>query len=1145
MKGVALTDHGNMFGVFDFVNEATKRGIKPLVGCEFYMVTDRFKKAFVKGEKDKRYHQLLLAKDQRGYQNLSKLCSMGFIDGLYGKFPRIDKELLLKYHEGLIATSCCIGAEVPQEIIFGTEERAEEKLKWWIDVFGDDYYIEIQRHRGLENIDKTGRSQEYVNQVLLRLAAKYNLKVVATNDSHYVDEQDWEPHDILLCVNTGAKISDPVSTDENTSGRFSFASSDFYFKTPDEMGRLFADVPQAIDNTMEVFDKITPPKLKRDILMPNFVLPTGFSTQDAYLRFLAYEGAKKHYGILTEEITERIELELRVMQKMGFAGYFLIVQDFTTAARQMGVSVGPGRGSAAGSCVAYCLGITNIDPIRYKLLFERFLNPERVSMPDIDIDFDDEGRQKVIDWVIDKYGRNQVAQIVTYGSMASKMSIKDVGRVLDVPLAEVNRITKLVPNLKLAEIFKKPKDYLQDKLSTEELAHVDELKALAQRDDDIGKMLRFAQKLEGSVRNTGIHAAGVIIAPDDITNYVPVKTEKDAELLITQVEGTHVEDAGLLKMDFLGLRTLTIIRDAIKNIEKTKGISIDPDLVPLDDEKTYELFQRGETVGIFQYESAGMQKYLRELKPTNIEDLVAMNALYRPGPMDYIPQFVARKHGREPVEYPHPWLEQILADTYGIMVYQEQIMQCAQIMADYSLGRADILRRAMGKKKEKEMIEQRAFFTEGAVAKGVPQSQADDIFDIMMKFASYGFNRSHAAAYAVLAYQTMYLKAHYPAEFMASVLTHNKSSVDDLQFFLQECGRMGLKVLGPDINESESDFFATRNGQIRFGLSGIKGVGEGPVASILKEREKAGHYQSIFDFTKRLAGTANKKILESLVYAGGFDSFPNVHRAQYFAPSDKYPTFLEHVTKYGQTVQQQSEANTLFGDAMLNSTIPEPKFPTAPEWSLVDKLEREKEVVGIYISGHPLDNFKMELRNFTTCDLKSLKELTPSPRENIAIAGMVIDVQHRTTKEGTAWGLFTIQDYSDTLELRLFKEDYLKFREYFAPGTTLHLKGKWQFRFNGNDKEYKITDISLLQTVAERLTQSISIHINLRDLSSALVQNLLQLCNEHNGAHTLKIKVTDPDTRHDIQFASKSQKVRVSSQLTNQLDTLGIPYKIN
>ena len=872
-RGLAMTDHGNMFGAFKFVSEAKKRDLKAIIGCEFYLVEDRHIKSFQKslGQRDIRYHQLLLAKNAQGYINLSKLCSLGYIDGLYGKFPRIDKELILQYHEGLIATSCCLAAEIPRAIQSGNLELAETKLKWWLDLFGEDFYIEIMRHRGLERLDNSDMSQEDVNQQLLKFASKYNIKTIVSNDAHYVNEEDWKMHEILLCVNTGTKL-----IDEN---RFQFSSSDYYLKTQQEMIDIFKDIPEAVDNTMEILGKVETPDLERDILLPNFPLPNGFDNQPDYLKHLVYEGAKEKYGELTAQISERLDYELSIIKSMGFDGYFLIVQDFIKAAREIGVSVGPGRGSAAGSAVAYCLTITNVDPLKYNLLFERFLNPERISMPDIDIDFDDEGRQKVIDWVVDKYGKTQVAQIITFGTMAAKSSIRDVGRVMSLPLDETSRIANLVPSrpgTKLRKIFGRNKDELRKEWQGDGLSNINKLLDVEKQKDLEGDVVKIAQKVEGTVRNVGIHAAGVIIAPDDITQYIPVCTSKESDLLVTQFDGSIVEDAGMLKMDFLGLKTLSIIKDCLNNIVKRHGeeAGFDIDEIPLDDEKTFELFQRGDMIGIFQFESDGMRKYLRDLKPTGIEDLIAMNALYRPGPMDYIPSFVKRKHGQEKVEYPHEWLEEILQPTYGIMVYQEQIMQTAQIMADYTLGKADMLRRAMGKKKIKEMEKHREIFKEGAGKKGVDETKANEIFDIMEKFAAYGFNRSHAAAYSLVAYQTAYLKAHYPAEFMASVLTHNKQNIEKLNFFLRESKRMGIPVLGPDVNESDLNFIVNANGAIRFGLSALKGVGEGPVSEILENRQSDGPFNSIFDMCRRLnLRTVNKKCLESLVYGGALYTF--------------------------------------------------------------------------------------------------------------------------------------------------------------------------------------------------------------------------------------------------------------------------------
>ncbi len=912
-KGVALTDHGNMFGAFKFVSEAKKRNLKPMVGCEFYLVEDRHKQQFSRsaGEKDNRHHQLLLAKNATGYTNLSKLCSLGFIEGNYQGYPRIDKEILVQYTEGVIATSCCLGAEIPQTILKGDIEKAEKLLKWWLDIFGEDYYIEIQRHSGLEQIDDTGMSQEDVNQVLLGLAKKYDVKVIATNDSHYVEEEDFKPHDVLLCINTGQVMHEEK--------RFKFPSSDFYFKTKDEMSKLFSDVPESIDNTIEIYDKIEELDLARDVILPAFPLPKGFKDQGSFLRHLSMEGAKRRYQTITAEIEERLNFELDVIIQSGYPGYFLIVQDFTSTARDLGVSVGPGRGSAAGSVVAYCLGITNIDPIKYDLLFERFLNPERVSMPDIDIDFDDEGRAKVIDYVIEKYGRNQVAQIITYGTMAAKMSIRDVGRVMDLSYGDVDKVAKAFPSSKVSlnEVLKG--DDLSDKakgsLNNEEKQMAYQFRDMAQQENETGQLIRLAQKLEGSVRNTGIHACGVIITPDDIRNYVPVTVAKDSDFLVSQFDNNVVEKAGLLKMDFLGLKTLTIIKDAVKLIEENHGTEIDIEAVPLDDEKTFELFQKGETIAIFQYESPGMQKSLKMLKPNKFEDLIAMNALYRPGPMDYIDDFVKRKHGQAPITYDLDEMKEYLEETYGITVYQEQVMLLSQKLAGFSKGQADKLRKGMGKKLKHVIDEMYPKFLEGCLKNNHPEDVVQKIWNDWEKFASYAFNKSHSTCYAFIAFQTAYLKSHYPKEFMAAHLNHNLNDIKSINFYLRECKRMDIEVLGPDVHESKAKFSVNTKGQIRFGLTALKGVGEGPIEELIRIRSEH-ELKDIYDITTSAnLRSVNKKCMESMAAGGAFDSF-GLSRAQYFLPFEKYDTLIEHSLKFGQLYQNEKEnaQNSLFGD---------------------------------------------------------------------------------------------------------------------------------------------------------------------------------------------------------------------------------------
>ena len=883
MPALAITDHGNMFGAFKFVSQAWKKTkvigkdkegkdilapvVKPIVGCEFYMVKDRHAKQFTKEAKDQRFHQVLLAKNAVGYQNLIKLTSLGYIEGMYSKYPRIDKELILKHHEGLIATTCCIGAYVPQTILNQDEATAEKEFKWWLDIFGEDYYIEIQRHQIPE--------QATINAQLLKFAKKFKVPVIATNDSHYINEDDANAHDILLCINTGEKQATPGFDDfvndelQIKNRRFKFPNNEFYFKTQDQMKALFSDLPESIDNTNAIVDKVDVLNLKKDILLPAFPIPKEFQihkeanmNQWELLKHLTWEGAHKRYPEITTELQERIDFELFTIRTMGFAGYFLIVSDFIQAGRNMGVFVGPGRGSAAGSVVAYCIGITNIDPIKYQLLFERFLNPDRKSMPDIDTDFDDEGRQKVMDYVVDKYGKEQVAQIVTYGTMAAKSSIKDVARVMDLPLSESNLLAKLVPDKPGTELnrclhapltVKEGEKSLAERegYQPEDIDNVKKLREIYKGNDLRAAVLHEAERLEGSIRNTGIHAAGIIIAPSDLTEIMPVATAKDSTLWVTQIEGSVIEEAGVLKMDFLGLKTLSILKTALELIKQNHGIIIDLDLIPLDDAKTFNLYQRGETNATFQFESVGMQKHLRDLKPDKFADLIAMNALYRPGPMAYIPNFIERKHGRELIKYDLPVMEEILSDTYGITVYQEQVMLLSQKIAGFTKGDADVLRKAMGKKQKSVLDKMKAQFVSGAVKNGHPENVLEKVWTDWEAFAQYAFNKSHSTCYAYLAYQTAYLKAHYPGEYMSAVLNH-AGSIDKITFFMEECKRMEIKVLGPDVNESLRGFSVNKKGEIRFGLGGLKGVGDAAIEAIITERTKAGHFADMVDFMKRV-----------------------------------------------------------------------------------------------------------------------------------------------------------------------------------------------------------------------------------------------------------------------------------------------------
>ena len=1146
-RAVALTDHGNMFGAFKFVNAGKKHGVKPIVGCEFYLVEDRFKRSFVGDTKDKRYHQLVLAKNQKGYQNLSLLCSLGFMEGLYGKFPRIDRELLKKHSEGLIATSCCIGAEIPQAILFKGEKEAERLLKEYIDIFGEDYYIELQRH-GIQNIDGTGMSQEDVNQVLIKLANKYDLKVIATNDSHYMEEDDALPHDILLCVNTGSRLSDPKGYGKGM--RFAFPNNEFFFKNQQQMEQTFADIPVALDNTNIIVDSIETPELARDVLLPNFTMPPEFKTQDDYLKFLTFEGAKKRYPNMTSETEERLLFELSVIKDSGYPGYFLIVQDFTSVARDMGVSVGPGRGSAAGSAVAYCLGITNVDPIAYDLLFERFLNPERVSLPDIDIDFDDEGRQSVIDYVVEKYGQRQVAQIITYGSMAARSSIKDVGRVMDVPLHEVNLVTKAFPDHLSANLNKvlapggiQPK--LKGAMNSDQVRAAEEFREKATKEDEIGEMIRTAKRLEGSVRNTGIHACGVIITPDDITKYVPVTTAKDSDLLVTQYDNSVVEDAGILKMDFLGLKTLTIIKDAVKIVKDRHNVEIIPDDIPLDDKKTLELFSKGNTNGVFQFESPGMQKHLKALKPDKFEDLIAMNALYRPGPMEYIKDFVERKHGRQEIKYDLEDMEEYLKDTYGITVYQEQVMLLSQKLAGFTKGQADSLRKAMGKKKIEEMNKLFDLF----ISQGTERGHEEDILKKVWKdweaFASYAFNKSHSTCYAYLAFHTGYLKAHYPAEFMASVLTHNMKDIKKVSFFMDECKWMGIDIKGPSVNESEQKFSVNKEGAIRFGLAAIKGVGGTAAEEIIRERKENGGYESIFEICKRAnQRVVNKKSLENLAIAGAFDEF-EINRSAYVTDLGSGKG-IDLAVKFGNQVQNDALSNqaSLFGDAG-SLEVTEPELPNVEPWTLMEKLQREKELVGIYISGHPLNNYKFEIEHFTTHTLSEIEELGLKLMDaDIKLAGLITTVRDAVSKTGKPFCIFTVEDFSGTREFALFGEDYTKFKPWIELSAQIFISAKGNQSYRDPEKlDVRLQSISFLEDTVDSQLKKVTINLNAAEVDEVLMTNIFDLVDER-GKVKLAFKITSSD-KQQVKATSSRYKLKMDEITKKKLEGLGLDFRFN
>jgi DNA polymerase-3 subunit alpha len=1164
MPALAISDHGNMFGVFDFVAQAYKNldengkpKVKPIVGCEFYITADRHRKTFTKDEKDPRHHQILLAKNETGYKNLMKLTSLGYTEGLYSKYPRIDKSLIQLHHEGLIATTCCLGAMVPQAIMRKSEAEAETEFKWWLDLFGEDYYVEFQRHSMAE--------QDKVNAVLIKFARKYGVKIIASNDSHYTDQSDFNAHDILLCINTGEKQATPAlrefsDDDVNMKDkRFAFPNDQFYFKSTAEMTKTFEDLPEAIDNTNEIVSKVELLNLKRDILLPNFPIPKEFQIHDSdnlnqweYLKHLTYEGAKARYSEIGEDIRERIDFELFTIKTMGFAGYFLIVSDFIRAGRHLGVYVGPGRGSAAGSVVAYCIGITNIDPIKYNLLFERFLNPDRKTMPDIDTDFDDEGRQKVIDYVVQKYGKNQVAQIVTYGTMAAKMSIKDVARVMDLPLSESNALAKLVPEkpgTKLYRVLHAPlttKDgnaSLEEKESygSDDIENIKRLRDVYNSKSLQSEVLHIAEKLEGSVRNTGVHAAGIIIAPKDLTELIPVFASKDTDLCITQIEGSIIEDSGVIKMDFLGLKTLSILRDALIMIKENHGVEIDIDNLPLDDKKTYELYQRGDTIATFQFESPGMQKYLKELKPDQFADLIAMNALYRPGPMAYIPQYVDRKHGREQVEYDLPEMAEYLEETYGITVYQEQVMLLAQKLAGFSKGDADVLRKAMGKKDRKTLDKMKSKFIDGATAKGHPKKNLEKIWTDWEAFAQYAFNKSHSTCYAFVAYQTAFLKAHYPGEYMSAVLNH-ASDMDKLTFFMEECRRMGIKVLGPDINESQKGFAVNTAGEIRFGLGGLKGVGENAVENIITER-KAGNFRDPYDFVKRVnQRNVGKKTLESLIKAGAFDTFTQFHRAQYFClQENKSANYLEKIIEYGNKIRDESSTVTLFGDLSTDMQIAPPLIPNCPQWSLTEQLDHEKEIAGIYLSGHPLDHFKFEIKYYgigTIADFNEIKEsnLPQYAGKAVKLLCLVSGAAHRVSRQGNKFGVMTVEDYSGKTEIALFGDNYVRFNNYLLAGQTILICGTFKMHNYRPELDFGISSMTLAENVKTQLTKQLCLEVDPRNIQPELVQFLEKNLAAHPGKSGLRITVCEPKSKLKVALMTLDHGLEMNYDIIKFLE---------
>jgi DNA polymerase-3 subunit alpha len=1172
MPAVAMTDHANMMGAFHFVKaasdhnkkakqdqeEALQNGeepsifpVKPIVGCELQVCENHTDKS----RKDNGYQVVFLAKNKIGYHNLAKLSSLGFTHGFY-YVPRIDKQLIEQYKEGLIVLSGNTYGEIPNKILNLGEKQAEEALLWWKETFQDDFYIELMRH--------DQEDENRVNETLVKLAREHDVKLVATNNTYYAMQEDANAHDILLCVKDAEKQATPIG--RGRGFRYGLPNDEYYFKSSDEMKTLFKDLPEAIKNASEIAAKVEAYELARDVLLPAFEIPEEFKHPDdltdggkrgenAYLKHITYQGAELRYGDFSEDIKERLDFELEVIANTGYPGYFLIVEDLIREARKMGVSVGPGRGSAAGSAVAYCLKITNIDPIKYDLLFERFLNPERVSMPDIDIDFDDEGRSKVMDYVIQKYGANQVAQIVTYGTMAAKSAIRDTARALDLPLYEADRIAKLIPDMtKFGNIFGVDDKTLSSRFRAEDYDKVKQLISISEGDSPEAETINQARILEGSVRNTGIHACGVIITPDDITKFVPVQLAKDSSLYVTQFDNSVAESAGLLKMDFLGLKTLTLIKDTVSIVKAKHNIDLDPEAFELDDIAAYELFQRGETVGIFQYESVGMQKYMKELKPTVFEDLIAMNALYRPGPLEYIPDFIKRKHGDQEIIYDLPEMEEYLKETYGITVYQEQVMLLSQKLADFTKGEADVLRKAMGKKLKHILAKLKPKFIDQAKAKGHPEDKLEKIWKDWEAFAAYAFNKSHSTCYAWIAYQTAYLKAHYPAEYMAAVLSNNMNDIKKVSFFMEECRRMGLNVLGPDVNESYYKFSVNKDNAIRFGMGAVKGVGGPAVQTIVENRKNDGGYKSIFDMATRIdLRAANKKAFESLAHAGAFDTFPDTHRAQYFQPTEDGVTFIEKVLKYAHRFQENKNSAqvSLFGEAS-EVQIPEPEVPPCEPWPTMKKLKAEKEVVGIFISGHPLDDYKLELNEFCNFQLGKLNDLEKVPKGvEFTVAGVVSEVMHNVAKNGQGYGKFTLEGYEESFDFFVFKEDYLKFRHLMVVDQFVYMKIAVSNGYmNKNTGEMgapriNVKDMQPLQDILEKMAKKITLNIEINSLDSALLQDIEGLINQNHGSNSLHVHLMDAKQNLSLPMYSKKKKIAITNQFIKEIERKNLIYKIN
>ena len=1147
MPAIGLTDHANMYGSYKFINTVLNHPVnseiddiqnlklKPVLGCELNVCINHKDKSF----KDYGSQIPFLAKNKVGYHNLSKLSSLAYIDGFY-YVPRVDKELILKHKEGLIVLSGSLYGSISNLILNVGEEQAEEEFKWWKENFEEDFYVEINRH-GLNE-------EDHVNSVLINFANKYNVKLIASNNVYYVNKDDASSHDILLCVKDAEQKNTPIG--KGRGFRYGFPNNEYYFKSPVEINNLFKDIPSAIDNIQEIIDKVEVFKLSTEVLLPEFDIPDKFKNEmdkedggkrgeNAYLKHLTYEGAKERYVEISDEIKERIDFELETIEKSGYPGYFLIVQDFIAQARKMNVSVGPGRGSAAGSVVAYCTKITNIDPIKYDLLFERFLNPDRISLPDIDIDFDDEGRSRVIDWVVEKYGKDKVAQIITFGTMAAKSSIRDTARVLDLPLFEADKMAKLVPDLmSLDKIFNYSKEDLKKNVKKDQLTNAKKLIDFSKGDDLHAETINNAIKLEGSVRNVGTHACGIIITPEPLMDLIPITNSKDSDLMVTQFDNSVVENAGLLKMDFLGLKNLTIIKDCVKIIQKLHNKTIDIDNLPLDDQKTYEIFQSGKTKGIFQFSSEGMRAHLKQLKPDKFDDLIAMNALYRPGPMEYIPNYVKRKHGKEDIVYDLPEMEDYLSSTYGITVYQEQVMQLSQKLANFSRGDADMLRKGMGKKIKSVIDKLKPKFFEGCEKNGFDIKVVEKIWTDWEAFASYAFNKSHSTCYALIAYQTAYLKAHFPAELMAAILTNHMKDIKDITLFMEECRDMDVKVLGPDVNESFFKFAVNKEGEVRFGLGAIKGVGEGAVKAIVEERKENGNYKDFSDFVSRVdLRSANKRTLESLAYSGGFDSF-GINRSQYFE-IEKDQSYIEKMIKFGNKIQDTKNSNqfNMFGESS-DSVIQPPSITDCSEWETMDLLSKEKEVVGIYLSGHPLDDYRFEIENFTNSNLSILSDLQKIENKEIRLSGVIIEVEHKETQKGKKYGILHMEDYHGAYKFFLFGDDYIKFKSFLTPTWLVYITGRVKKKFYNDDLEFKISNISLLSELTDSEVRDVKLEISLASLTESVVDKTVEVVEKNKGKHSLIVSVIDSDENYKVDLLSRKLKVDINDDFISQINAI-------